>query len=408
MNSRERFLEVMNFGNPDRTMLWEFGYWAQTLRRWYKEGLPKKKGAGLSQREIEKGGLPRNNGLPEDLGEDQTITGEVIPSPEGDDPRDIEVSNYLGLDKGMFKVPVDNWIFPPFKKRILEEKDDSLIIIDQKGIKMELFKKGGSMPHFLDWPISSRDDFEKIKERFKPNLEERLPVSWPELVKEYKNRDYPLALGGLPVGFFGSLRDLIGLENLLFSYYDNPKLIKDILDFLCDFWINLWSEILCQVEIDYVLIWEDMSYKNGMLVSSKIFREFMLPHYKRLTGFLVANNVEVICVDSDGDCKELIPLLIEGGVMGMNPFEAQAGMNIVEIRKRYPRFQIIGGLDKRKIALGKEEIDKELEAKVPFMLREGGYIPSADHLVPPDVSWSNFIYYRKRLKEMIEKDGNSR
>ena len=200
----------------------------------------------------------------------------------------------------------------------------------------------------------------------------------------------------------------MGLENLLFAYYDNPQLIKDILDFLGDFWINLWSEVLSQIEVDYALIWEDMSYKNGMLVSPKVFREFMLPYYKRLTGFLSANKVKVICVDSDGDCRELIPLLIEGGVTGMNPFEVQAGMDIVKIRKKYHTLQIMGGLDKRKIALGKEEIDKELETKIPFMLREGGYIPFADHIIPPDVSWNNFVYYRRRLKEIIERPGDFR
>jgi len=380
----------MSFGNPDRTVIWEFGYWVETLRRWYKEG------------------LPRKNGIPEALAADKTVTGEGVPSPEHDSPRDTEVSSCLGFDKGILRVPVNHWLFPPFRKRILEEKDTSLIIIDEMGIKMEIFKKGGSMPRFLGWPVSSRDDFEKIKERFKPNLEERLPAHWPELVKEYKNRDYPIAIGGRPVGFFGSLRDLLGLENLLFSYYDNPQLIKDILAFLGDFWINLWSKILCQIEVDYALIWEDMSYKNGMLVSPKIFREFMLPYYKKLTGFLSANKVKVICVDSDGDCRELIPLLIEGGVTGMNPFEVQAGMDIVKIRKKYPTLQIMGGLDKRKIALGKEEIDKELETKIPFMLREGGYIPFADHIIPPDVSWNNFVYYRRRLKEIIERPGDFR
>ncbi len=96
------------------------------------------------------------------------------------------------------------------------------------------------------------------------------------------------------------------------------------------------------------------------------------------------------------------------GLTGMNPFEVQAGMDIVKIRKKYPKFQIMGGLDKRKIALGKKEIDNELEKKIPFMLRQGGYIPVADHLIPPDVSWDNFVYYRRHLQEIIERPENFR
>lgn len=44
MNTRERFLAVMNFDKADRTLLWEFGYWKETLVRWYAEGLPRREG----------------------------------------------------------------------------------------------------------------------------------------------------------------------------------------------------------------------------------------------------------------------------------------------------------------------------------------------------------------------------
>ena len=36
------------------------------------------------------------------------------------------------------------------------------------------------------------------------------------------------------------------------------------------------------------------------------------------------------------------------------------------------------------------------------MLRRGGYIPHADHFVPPDVSFEDFSYYRKRLNSLID------
>ncbi len=88
---------------------------------------------------------------------------------------------------------------------------------------------------------------------------------------------------------------------------------------------------------------------------------------------------------------------------GLCPFEVQAGMDIVEIRKQYPRLLIEGGLDKTKVARGQEAIDAELEAKLPPMLSQGGYIPCCDHLVPPDVPWLNFRYYRERVREYIER-----
>jgi len=48
---------------------------------------------------------------------------------------------------------------------------------------------------------------------------------------------------------------------------------------------------------------------------------------------------------------------------------------------------------------GREE-DAELERRILPMASQGGYIPMADHQVPPDVSWDNYLYYRHRLAEL--------
>ena len=124
-----------------------------------------------------------------------------------------------------------------------------------------------------------------------------------------------------------------------------------------------------------------------------------------MTSFLKDSGVKVILVDSDGDVWKLLPLWLEGGVTGMYPFEVMAGMDVVEVRKAYPQLQILGGIDKTQLALGKKEIDEELEARLPFMLPRGGYIPFVDHVVPTNIPWDNFVYYRQRVAEMAERYG---
>ena len=47
-----------------------------------------------------------------------------------------------------------------------------------------------------------------------------------------------------------------------------------------------------------------------------------------------------------------------------------------------------------------EAIDRELELKLP-LVAEGGYIPTIDHSIPPDVSYANFQYYWERKKKML-------
>ncbi|HON01116.1 MAG TPA: hypothetical protein PLM33_12780, partial [Acidobacteriota bacterium] len=59
------------------------------------------------------------------------------------------------------------------------------------------------------------------------------------------------------------------------------------------------------------------------------------------------------------------------------------------------------GIDKRELARDHHAIQVELEAKIPPMLDQGGYIPTLDHTVPPDVPYDNFLYYLELKKQMI-------
>ena len=84
----------------------------------------------------------------------------------------------------------------------------------------------------------------------------------------------------------------------------------------------------------------------------------------------------------------------------MYPFEQQADNDLIKIRKQYPELRMTGGFDKNTLFKGREYIDRELE-KMEFLIKKGGYIPYADHLIPPNSSWENFKYYRDRLNEVI-------
>jgi uroporphyrinogen decarboxylase len=131
-----------------------------------------------------------------------------------------------------------------------------------------------------------------------------------------------------------------------------------------------------------------------------MFREFLIPCYKKLTGMLRDHGVKIMIVDSDGSIWGLIPLFMEAGVTGMGPMEVAAGMDVVEVRKAFPRLQILGGIDKRELARSKDAIDRELERRLSPLVGVGGYIPCCDHSVPPDVSWECFVHYRRRLTEL--------
>ena len=382
MNDKERFHAVMNFEPCDRTLYWEQGFWGGTVQRWYKEGMAKRHGVI---------GLPAYG---------DTVRGPATPIAIGDRICH-DVGQGSGLDIPSLRVPVNLYLCPAFKEETLEDQGDQMTIRDDLGIVKQMPKSRDSIPHFLSWPVQTREDFEMLaEERLDPDTPERFPVDWEAQVESLNTYDGVVAIGGYPCGFFGAPRFLMGEVELLMAFLQRPDLVRVIVDRLADLWATLYDRILSRLKVDCIHIWEDMSFKNGPLISPSLFEEFLVPAYRKVTDVARSHGVNTVLVDTDGDCRELIPLFLEGGVSGLYPFEVQAGMDVKEIREAFPTLQILGGVDKREIAGGPERIDAELEKRIPGMVERGGFIPMADHQVPPDVSWENYLYYRKRIVEM--------
>ena len=89
---------------------------------------------------------------------------------------------------------------------------------------------------------------------------------------------------------------------------------------------------------------------------------------------------------------------------GFLPMDVNAGMDIVKVREKFPRVKFIGAFNKLEIDKGKEAIDREFARILP-VIRQGGYLPGADHQVAPSASYENYLYYISRLKEMMKQAG---
>ncbi|MCL5097517.1 MAG: hypothetical protein M1608_08310 [Candidatus Omnitrophica bacterium] len=427
MTSRERFLEVMRFNSKAPAPKWEFAYWGATLKRWYQEGLPERNYPAVPTRistvssslytaawthewrksrsifERTFGERERRIELPNGI----AVWGGALYWPSQGFPLDNDVKQYFGLDQSTYLVHVEQLFQPHFEPEVLSEDDKHIVYTDIDGVIRKFQKHEGVIPSSMAWPIKDWASWRQVKEeRLRlADLKKRFPPDWPDWVKEYKNRTYPLALGGYPLGFFGTLAHLLGYTNLFYLYYDDPALVKDILQHLTRLWMAIWEEVLADITIDVAHIWEDVSAGKGSMVSLKIFRDFMMPCYRQVTDFLKGHGVEVILVDTDGNCRQLIPLFLEAGVTGLYPMEVSAGMDVVAARKDFPGLQMMGGVPKSELALGRDRIDQLLEP-IDWLLGQGGYIPFGDHAIPPEVPWDCFKYYREKLNQMIDRHQN--
>ncbi len=380
LNARERFLRVMHYKKTDRVPFCEFiGFWGETVNRWYKEGLPSNVGLWTYQ-------------LPIGLGNPPTIFDYF-----GFD----KVGGPLRAESCVGDIPIDFGPIPRFIPKTLREDERYRVEVDESGITKKVLKQGVSMPGFIDFPVKNRRDFEAVKERFNPDDPRRYPKTWDRGVAEhYETVEHPVGVG-FP-GFFGQPRSFMGLENLLKAFYLNPELVREILDFWSYFVIETLRKTVETVKVDYANVWEDMSYRSGPLISPTLFRKFLLPYYKKVTGYLRKHGVDIIMVDTDGNHDALTPLFLEGGVNCIYPLEVASGMDAPTLRTKYGRtLRLIGNIDKGALTRSREAVEQEVE-RVRHLISEGGYIPSIDHAVPQDVSLENYTYYVSLLRKYLE------
>ena len=366
MTERERFNAVMQHQLNVAPPNYELGLWGQTFDRWLAEGAPA-----------------------DEISIDWFRGGK------------------LGLGKRDF-VPVYTHAHPTFEAKILEENEDYVIHQDGQGVITRSLKAGeahgtrASMDQHISHPVSDRESFLELKARYDSGTPERYPQNWEELVATWKARDYPLCLQvNCGFGLFSHLRIWMGTEGLCIAFYEQRALIHEMLDFLADFFCASVRRAVTEIDCDYFNFFEDFAYKTGPFTSPALFRELFLPRYKRIIEFLKSHGIKHFWLDSDGNTEVLIPLFIEMGITCHWPLEAAAGMDPAKLMREYGKdLAFVGGVDKRELAKGKQEIAAQM-AKIAPLIEAGGFIPTLDHAIPPDISYGNFLYYMELKRKLV-------
>ncbi|MBI1293700.1 hypothetical protein GC175_01930 [bacterium] len=368
MNERERFVATMHYQPRDRAPISDFGFWDETLPIWHEQGLPN--------------WVNREN-----------------------------ASDYFGVDFGIEwatkPVGVNVGLAPEFEELTLEDRGDEYELRQQKdGVRVLRRKFMGSIPHPESHLLTDRESWEKYyKPRLDPDNPARYPKDWDERVKVWKdpNRPYLAALSG--GSLYGWLRNWMGMENLSYLVYDDPKLFEEMMTTIADCVIGTLTRVLATGgRFDGCSMWEDMAYNAGPLLSPSHFKRYLVPQYRRITDLLRSYGVDVIWLDCDGNIDKLIPLWLDAGVNCMFPLEIGTwGADPVRYRREYGKdLLLMGGFDKHILAQSKEVIAAEVDRLAP-LVEEGGYISFCDHRVPPDVPLENYVFFLEKAREVWAK-----
>lgn len=299
-------------------------------------------------------------------------------------------------------LPVNCGPCPRVPHQVLEDTADTIVHTDHWGIVRRDYKHGESMPYFVRFPVGSRADWQAYADgHLDPDHPDRLAGDWRERGRAWNAAGVPVQLGYFPdVTIFGGVRWLLGDEECLVTFYTDPALIHEIMERLGDIYVTVFAQVLREVRVDVIHIWEDMCGKQGSLISPAHWREFMAPQYRRIRALADEHGVPLLSVDTDGDPRGIVEPMMEAGVNFLWPLEVAAGCDANEFRARWPGLGLLGGIDKRALARGPAAIDAELDRIWPAV-ESGRLIPDLDHLIPDDVSWGNYAYYCDALRRRV-------
>ncbi len=330
---------------------------------------------------------------------------------ELDLPDDANPYYHCDLDWIVTLPNMDPWI-RPFE--MLRETCDEVVV--KTGFGAILRKKFACpMPEMTAWEI---DTFEKLEAvEFDPPDDrrrffaagdnqiagvgdgfERNSPAWMETVRSL-HPDFPVY--GSMIECAECLTRLVGQQNTLLWMGLYPERMGRVINRIGAFYaacaraaIEAGASML-----DGFVIWGDVAYQRGLFFAPEYWRAYFKPWVKAMVDDAHHWGLPVI-YHGCGNVRAIFEDFIEIGIDAYNPLEAKAGMDAVELRRRYGhRMAFCGNGDVRVWETGDQDrIRREVLRKLNAA-QDGGFIFQSDHSVTSGVSGRTYDSIVKLVRE---------
>ena len=339
MTSHERILRTYQHREIDRLPILD-SPWAGTIRRWHREGMPD----------------------------------------------DVDWRDFFGADKA---AGIHADITPRYERKVLEETDRYRIVTTPWGVTLKELKEEDSTPEFLDYKVCDPEAWAEARERMTPSRDR---IDWAYLERNYPRwrAEGQWIQAGFWFGFDVTHSWMAGTETILCALIEDPEWVRDMIATYLDMCIAQFDMVWdAGYRFDCIEWPDDMGYKGTTFFSPALYRELIQPFQRRAVEWAHAKGIYAH-LHSCGDIMTLLPDILDTGVDALNPLEVKAGMDAAAIKERYgDRLVLHGGIN---AALWDKPdlIAAEVDAKLPVLGRNGGYIFATDHSIPNCVSLETF------------------
>ena len=326
-------------------------------------------------------------------------------------PADADVYKYYDLDWQVTIPNMDPHV-RPFE--VLTENEEEVIV--RTGFNAVIRKKfEDPMPQWLDWETKTIEQIDAYT--FEDPWDERRYFSagdnqiagvgdgyarnspaWMDTVKSI----YPdFAVFGSVCEANEYMTRIVGPETNMLMIALYPERYGAFIERT-----NAFALEICKAQIeaaggllDGMVIWGDIAYKKDMFFSPDYWRRYFKPGLKAMVDVCHEAGLPVI-YHGCGNATRVFPDFIEMGIDGYNPLEAKAGLDVVDLRRKYGhQMGFVGNMNVMEWADAPEDELKGIVLRKLNAAKGGGMIFQSDHSVPSNVSGQRYDYVVKLVRE---------
>ncbi len=298
--------------------------------------------------------------------------------------------------------------------QIVKNEPDHRVVKTGFGATIEM-KGDYPMPHYSDFEYKTFDQVEALvfdnpldERRYKAQINDQIVA-----VGDTLNLGYPSYLDRVNAYVddfcvFGSVCEphefiwrIMGTENVLYKMTEDPERMGQLVARCGDFLVDIVKGQIAAAEgkLQGIYIWGDIAFDRGMFFSPVFWREHYKPQLKRICDAAHEAGIKTI-YHGCGNASKVFEDMIEAGVDAYNPMEAKAGVDVLDLKRKYGhKWSFNGNIDVMVLMTNdREKVKAEVLRKLNAA-KGGGYILQSDHSIPDNVSAATYDYVIELARE---------
>jgi uroporphyrinogen decarboxylase len=193
---------------------------------------------------------------------------------------------------------------------------------------------------FVDGVVASELDLRRysppldyVNQFFDDSSVQEVKARYPDHCLIYGSHLGPLTAGYLAMGF----------ERFFCCLVDDPAFTHKLLEARTEWCLAMFRKAV-SLGADVIVLGDDGGHKHGPMISPRLWRQFVLPHHRRI----VDETAAPVIWHSDGNVEALLPMAVDAGFVGFHSLEPQAGMDLGAVKRDLGQdLVLVGNIDVR-------------------------------------------------------------